>query len=138
MMEQTGAAPGAKWGDLTSAVYSASGDLIHISTGGVLAFASVLHYPVRFIKKYWIDEPTVGIHDGDGFIHNDARYGNIHNTDQSMIMPVFHDGELIAWVGDDHPRGRERRQGARRHAVQLGVALRRRHQDEPVQDRRER
>jgi len=71
MMEQTGAAPGAKWGDLTSAVYSASGDLIHISTGGVLAFASVLHYPVRFIKKYWVDDPTVGVHDGDGFIHND-------------------------------------------------------------------
>ena len=98
MMGQTGAAPGAKWGDLTSAVYSASGDLIHISTGGVLAFASVLHYPVRFIKKYWIDDPTVGVHDGDAFIHNDARYGNIHNTDQSMILPVFYDGELIAWV----------------------------------------
>jgi len=58
----------------------------------------VLHYPVRFIKKYWVDDPTVGVHDGDGFIHNDARYGNIHNTDQSMILPVFHDGELIAWV----------------------------------------
>jgi hypothetical protein len=68
MMEQTGAAPGAKWGDLTSAVYSASGDLIHISTGGVLAFASVLHYPVRFINKYWIGDPTVGVHDGDAFI----------------------------------------------------------------------
>ena len=98
MMEQTGAAPGAKWGDLTSAVYTASGDLAHISTGGVLAFASVLHYPVRFIKKYWVDEPTVGVRDGDAFIHNDARYGNIHNTDQSMILPVFHEGELIAWV----------------------------------------
>src|SRR6185437_11700028 len=98
MMEQTGAAPGAKWGDLTSAVYSASGDLIHISTGGVLAFASVLHYPVRFINKYWIQDPTVGVHDGDAFIHNDARYGNIHNTDQSMILPVFYEGELIAWV----------------------------------------
>jgi N-methylhydantoinase B/oxoprolinase/acetone carboxylase alpha subunit len=98
MMEQTGAAPGAKWGDLTSAVYSASGDLIHISTGGVLAFASVLHYPVRFIKKYWIDDPSVGVNDGDAFIHNDARYGNIHNTDQSMILPIFYDGELIAWV----------------------------------------
>jgi acetone carboxylase, alpha subunit len=98
MMEQTGAAPGAKWGDLTSAVYSASGDLIHISTGGVLAFASVLHYPVRFINKYWLSDASVGVHDGDAFIHNDARYGNIHNTDQSMILPVFYEGELIAWV----------------------------------------
>ena len=98
MMGQTGAAPGAKWGDLTTAVYSASGDLIHISTGGVLAFASVLHYPVRFINKYWASDPTVGVRDGDAFIHNDARYGNIHNTDQSMILPVFYGGELIAWV----------------------------------------
>jgi acetone carboxylase alpha subunit len=98
MMGQTGAAPGAKWGDLTTAVYSASGDLVHISTGGVLAFASVLHYPVRFINKYWASDPTVGVRDGDAFIHNDARYGNIHNTDQSMILPVFYGGELIAWV----------------------------------------
>ena len=98
MMGQTGAAPGAKWGDLTTAVYSASGDLIHISTGGVLAFASVLHYPVRFINKYWAGDPTVGVRDGDAFIHNDARYGNIHNTDQSIILPVFYHGELIAWV----------------------------------------
>lgn len=57
------AVPGGKWGDLTSAVYSASGDLIHISTGGVLAFASVLHYPVRFINKYWANDPSVGVHD---------------------------------------------------------------------------
>ena len=64
----------------------------------MLAFASVLHYPVRFINKYWINDPSVGVHDGDAFIHNDARYGNIHNTDQSMILPVFYDGELIAWV----------------------------------------
>lgn len=98
MMEQTGAAPGAKWGDLTSAVYTASGDLVHISTGGVLAFASVLHYPVRYINKYWRDEPSVGIHDGDAFIHNDARFGNIHNTDQSIIIPVFYEDEHVAWV----------------------------------------
>ena len=98
MMEQTGAAPGAKWGDLTSAVYSTSGDLIHISTGGVLAFASVLHYPVRFINKYWANDPTVGVRDGDAFIHNDSRYGNIHGADQCMILPVFYQGELVAWV----------------------------------------
>jgi N-methylhydantoinase B/oxoprolinase/acetone carboxylase alpha subunit len=65
---------------------------------GSVAFASVLHYSVRFINKYWAGDPTVGVRDGDAFIHNDARYGNIHNTDQSIILPVFYDGELIAWV----------------------------------------
>ena len=79
-------------------VFSGSGDLIRVSNGGVLAFASVLHDQVRFIIKYWLGEPTVRIRDGDVFIHNDARYGNVHNTDQSMLMPVFHEGDLVAWV----------------------------------------
>src|SRR5207248_1764524 len=33
------------------------------------------------------------------FMHNDSRYGNIHNTDQSIIVPIFHEGELICWAG---------------------------------------
>jgi N-methylhydantoinase B/oxoprolinase/acetone carboxylase alpha subunit len=40
----------------------------------------------------------VGVKDGDGFIHNDARYGGIHNTDQSMMMPLFYKGELVCWL----------------------------------------
>ena len=98
MCEAQGAAPGAKWGDLTTAVYTAAGDVTYLSCHGVIAFSAILHHPIRYIMKYWKDEPTVGIHDGDGFIHNDARYGNVHNTDQSMIMPVIRDGEVIAWV----------------------------------------
>jgi acetone carboxylase alpha subunit len=98
MCEAQGAAPGAKWGDLTTAIYSAAGDVSYLSCHGVIAFSAVLHHPIRYIMKYWKDEPTVGIHEGDGFIHNDARFGNIHNTDQSMIMPVFRDGELVCWV----------------------------------------
>jgi acetone carboxylase alpha subunit len=99
MLEQMGAAPGAKWGDMITGIFSASGDLAIGSTGGVLLFACLVHHPIKFIKKYWENEPTVGIREGDGFIHNDSRYGNIHNTDQSLIMPIFHEGKLIAWAG---------------------------------------
>jgi len=98
MVEQMGTAPGAKWGDLVTGVYTATGDLSSISPKGVVVFSGVCHYPLKFIAKYWAADPTVGLRDGDGFIHNDSRYGNIHNTDQSMIMPVFHEGELICWV----------------------------------------
>jgi N-methylhydantoinase B/oxoprolinase/acetone carboxylase alpha subunit len=98
MVEQMGTAPGAKWGDLVTAVYTASGDLSSISPKGVVVFSGVCHYPLKFIAKYWAKDPTVGLRQGDGFIHNDSRYGNIHNTDQSMIMPVFHEGELVCWV----------------------------------------
>ena len=98
MCEAMGAAPGAKGGDLTTAVYTASGDVTYLSCHGVIAFSAILHHPIRYIMKYWKDEPTVGINPGDGFIHNDARFGNVHNTDQSMIMPVIRDGQIIAWV----------------------------------------
>ena len=99
MVEQMGAAPGAKWGDLVSGVWTSSGDLALSSMGGVLIFSVLTQHPVKFMLKYWKDDPTVGIKDGDVFMHNDARYGNIHNTDQSLIIPVFHNGELICFTG---------------------------------------
>ncbi len=98
MVEQMGVAPGAKWGDLVTAIFTASGDMAMTGTLGIVVFASVCQYPVKFIRKYWVNDDSVGVRDGDGFIHNDANYGNIHNTDQSMIMPVFWQGELVCWV----------------------------------------
>ncbi|HEY8720065.1 hydantoinase B/oxoprolinase family protein [Pengzhenrongella sp.] len=99
MCESMGAAPGAKWADLSCAVYTAQGDVTYLSNRGVIAFSAVLHHPIRYIMKNWKDEPTVGINPGDGFFHNDSRFGMVHNTDQSMLVPVIRDGHIIAWVG---------------------------------------
>ena len=98
MVNQMGAAPGAKWGDLVTGIYTAQGDLAMIAPHGIIAFAACCFYPIRFIIKNWVEDPTVGVRDGDGFIHNDARYGGIHNTDQSMMMPLFYKGELVCWL----------------------------------------
>jgi acetone carboxylase, alpha subunit len=98
MVNQMGAAPGAKWGDLVTGIYTAQGDLAMIAPHGIIAFAACCFYPIRFIMKNWRDDPTVGVKDGDGFIHNDARYGGIHNTDQSMMVPLFYKGELVCWL----------------------------------------
>ena len=98
MVNQMGAAPGAKWGDLVTGIYTTSGDLAMIAPHGIIAFAACCFYPIKFIRKYWVTDPTVGVKDGDGFIHNDARYGGIHNTDQSMMMPLFYKGELVCWL----------------------------------------
>jgi N-methylhydantoinase B/oxoprolinase/acetone carboxylase alpha subunit len=98
MVNQMGAAPGAKWGDLVTGIYTAQGDLAMIAPHGIIAFAACCFYPIRFIIKNWVNDPTVGVKEGDGFIHNDARYGGIHNTDQSMMMPLFYKGELVCWL----------------------------------------
>lgn len=98
MVNQMGAAPGAKWGDLVTGIYTASGDLSMIAPHGIIAFAACCFYPIKFIIKNWVNDPTVGVKEGDGFIHNDARYGGIHNTDQSFMIPVFWKGELVCWL----------------------------------------
>lgn len=98
MVEQMGVAPGAKWGDLVTAIFTSVGDMSQVAPHGIVVFASVCQYPIKFIRKYWENDPSVGIREGDGFIHNDSRYGNIHNTDQSLIFPIFYDGELVCWI----------------------------------------
>ncbi|MEH7483666.1 hydantoinase B/oxoprolinase family protein [Neobacillus drentensis] len=99
MLMQTGAAPGAKWGDLITGIYSATGDLCIASSQGIVLFSTCTQYAVKYIKKYWTRDASVGVNPGDVFMHNDSRYGGIHNADHSMILPIFHNGELIAWAG---------------------------------------
>jgi N-methylhydantoinase B/oxoprolinase/acetone carboxylase alpha subunit len=99
MLEQTGAAPGAKWGDLTTGLYNASGDLALGSSSGVVVFSACASAPLHHLVKHWTDEPTVGVKPGDIYYHNDARYGGVHNADQTLFIPIFVKDRLIAWAG---------------------------------------
>jgi N-methylhydantoinase B/oxoprolinase/acetone carboxylase alpha subunit len=83
-------------GDSVAALYTAKGDLVSAVLGTYLHCVTG-QIPVKFILKYWRDNPTVGIRAGDVFYCNEAIYGGIHNPDQFAIIPVFHADELIAW-----------------------------------------
>ena len=84
-------------GDLIVAVYTANGDLASASAGTYLHCVTAM-LPIKFVLQTYVDDVTVGIHEGDIFYANEARYGGIHNPDQMAFMPVFHQGELIAWT----------------------------------------
>jgi N-methylhydantoinase B/oxoprolinase/acetone carboxylase alpha subunit len=95
--EMTVATPAAQCGDMSTGYFSASADLALSSTFGVAGFTVSLHYTLRFILKYFKDDPTVGIKPGDGFLINDCHYGGIHSPDQHLFMPIFHGDEHVAW-----------------------------------------
>ncbi|HZP88320.1 MAG TPA: hydantoinase B/oxoprolinase family protein [Burkholderiales bacterium] len=42
---------------------------------------------------------ATGIADGDIFICNDPYLGAIHHPDIATVTPIFHEGELVAWIG---------------------------------------
>ncbi len=98
MVMHIASSPGAKWGDLINGIFTREGDMAVAASSGVLLFIALQSQPIKHIMKRWREDPDYEINDGDIFHHNDARYGNVHNTDQSTFLPIFDDDELIAWA----------------------------------------
>src|SRR5699024_5258934 len=82
-------------GDSIVAMFNAAGDLVNASAGTYL-HAVIPPIVIKYILANHSENP--GINDGDVWYTNDALYGGIHNPDQVAIMPVFYDGELVAWT----------------------------------------
>ncbi|MEM1141462.1 MAG: hydantoinase B/oxoprolinase family protein [Pseudomonadota bacterium] len=96
--EMTVASPAASCGDMSTAYFTAAGDLAMTSTRGIAGFSVCLHYTIRFINKYFKEDPTVGVEPGDCFVVNDCHYGGIHSPDQHMFMPIFDEADLVGWA----------------------------------------
>lgn len=99
MLAHISAAPAAKWGDVCVGVYSREGDMALCTSTGVNIFSAAASPVPKFINRHWAREPTVGVGEGDVFYHNDAHYGGAHNPDHTLLLPLFWEGEHIAWVG---------------------------------------
>lgn len=97
VMEQLSMEPALQIGDGCTAIFTASGDMCSIATG--VPFHALLHYgPIKYVRKHFTDDPTVGVEPGDIFFFNEALSGAVHAYDMFTFMPVFHEGDLIAWV----------------------------------------
>jgi acetophenone carboxylase len=83
-------------GDLVVGLYTAAGDMVVASCGTYL-HAVTAQLPIKYILHAFLNEPSVGIREGDIFYCNDGLYGGIHNPDQIAIMPIFFEDVLIAW-----------------------------------------
>ena len=82
-------------GDSIVAMFNAAGDLVNASAGTYL-HAVIPPIVIKYIIARHSTNP--GINDGDIWYTNDALYGGIHNPDQVALMPVFFQGELVAWT----------------------------------------
>src|SRR3546814_4847004 len=85
MCNQMGAAPGAKWGDLVTGIYTAQGDLAMIAPHGIIAFAACCFYPIRFIIKNWTNDPTVA---ANGIGPSNRRRSEEHTSELQSLMRI--------------------------------------------------
>ncbi|TAK33943.1 MAG: hypothetical protein EPO21_11185 [Chloroflexota bacterium] len=91
-----GVSPMIQGGDVCVGIYTASGDLATAVLGTHLHLINA-QIAIKYAVKYFINDEGVGVKPGDMFYVNDATYGGIHNCDQIMYVPIFHEDELIAW-----------------------------------------
>ena len=86
-----------------SPIFNEIGDLVTVlfdRDGRTLAqteYASIIangaQPPLRRIIEYFGDD----LHDGDVILHNDVYTGGNQNADVGVFLPIFYDGELVAW-----------------------------------------
>lgn len=84
-------------GELCFALYTPEGDSVALSTGimvHVHTMSDAIKYMIR--NDY---ELNPGINQGDIFSNNNAIIGNVHTADIHTIVPIFWEGELVAWAG---------------------------------------
>ncbi len=84
-------------GELCFALYTPEGDSITLSTG-IMAHVHTMSEAIKYmVRADYESDP--GIRPGDIFVNNDPQLGDVHNADVMEFLPIFHEGELVGWVG---------------------------------------
>jgi N-methylhydantoinase B len=86
----------AEGGEALFAIYDPHGFTSSLACGLLLHTAGS-QGNVREVLEVQGESP--GIYDGDIFMLNEPSVGGYHACDQWTGTPVFHDGELVAWLG---------------------------------------
>jgi len=80
-------------GDLVTVVFDRGGRTL-AQTEYASIIANGAGPPLQFILERFDGD----LNDGDVILHNDVYTGGNQNADVGVYMPVFHGGELVAWL----------------------------------------
>ena len=84
-------------GELCYGLFTPEGDSIAISTG-IIVHIHTMSEAIKYMINHDYEE-SPGIKPGDIFVNNDTHVGDVHACDIMTLIPIFHDGEIIAWAG---------------------------------------
>ena len=79
-------------GDLVTVIFDRGGRTL-AQTEYASIIANGAQPPLQRIIEYFGDD----LHDGDVILHNDVYSGGNQNADVGVFLPIFHEGELVAW-----------------------------------------
>lgn len=86
-----------EWNDTSTAVMTADGDSVGLSSRSVPVLSGALSRTTREILDDHVS--TDELEDGDVLITNDPWIGGGHLSDIVILKPVFHGGDVVAFAG---------------------------------------
>jgi acetone carboxylase alpha subunit len=84
-------------GELCYGLFTPEGDSIAVSTG-IIVHIHTMSEAIKYMINHGYEE-SPGIEPGDIFVNNDTHVGDVHPCDIMTLIPIFHEGELVAWAG---------------------------------------
>jgi N-methylhydantoinase B len=85
----------AQGGECMSSFYTPDGTMV-LACSGHLRFAAATSDAIKKMIEWFGDSP--GFFEGDQVFQNDPYTAGAHTYDQMVVMPIFHQGELLAWT----------------------------------------
>jgi N-methylhydantoinase B len=80
-------------GDLGTAIFNSRGEILE-QAEYIPIISLSLRLACQHVRKFFDED----IHPGDVILHNDVYYGGLQHADTGVLVPVFHDREVVAWV----------------------------------------
>lgn len=98
MAKKISASPGVREvGESVVALYTPEGDSVALSTGIMVHVHTLSRFIQWMIEHDYESDPKIA--PGDVFANNDPFVSDVHPPDLMNVAPIFHEGELIGWVG---------------------------------------
>ena len=79
--------------DASASLFTLEGETLAQALAIPIHLATLIPIMNTFIKRF----PAQDMHEGDLYIMNDPYLGGTHLPDIALVMPVFHDGRLLAF-----------------------------------------
>ena len=84
-------------GELCYGLFTPEGDSIAVSTG-IIVHIHTMSEAIKYMINHDYEE-SPGIEPGDIFVNNDVDVGDVHACDIMTLIPIFNEGEIVAWAG---------------------------------------
>lgn len=98
MARRISASPGVREvGEMVVALYTPEGDAVALSNGIMVHVHTTSRFIKWMIENDYEDDPC--IEEGDIFANNDAFISTVQCPDVMDVVPIYHGGELVGWVG---------------------------------------